>query len=209
MTQLDDHGFRILAFIERYQRQHHRSPTFEEIGTATGIASKDHVSRDLRRLEKMGYITYTPRVSRSIVLLKDGRARSGRSLALSSIGRLSPRRPIPRQEPQDQPLDWSAVVQDIVNEPDAELLQVNGESMVDALVHDGDLLVLRRRQSAENGEFVAVWLKPERRLTLKYYFRENGHVRLEPANPEVAGLIVQPNDVEIQGQVLAIVRKSN
>src|SRR5262245_34436153 len=76
MTQLDNHGTQILAFVERYQRQHHRSPTYREIGAAVGLASSDHVARDLNRLLREGFISFKPRVSRSIVLLKTPRAQA-------------------------------------------------------------------------------------------------------------------------------------
>jgi len=70
MTQLDEHGARILAFVERYQRQYQRAPTYREIGAAVGLVSNDHVARDLKRLVHQGYLAFTPGVSRSLVLLK-------------------------------------------------------------------------------------------------------------------------------------------
>lgn len=80
--------------------------------------------------------------------------------------------------------------------------------MLDALVNDGDLVVIKPKHSAQNGEMVAAWLKPQQTMTLKYYHREDGHVRLQPANPALPPLQLRASDVEIQGQVLAIVRKA-
>jgi repressor LexA len=213
MTQLDDHGARILAFIERYQEMHHRSPTFEEIGVAVGIPSKDHVSRDLNRLRKQGYLTFTPRVGRSIVLLKNKRSRSNGTegiVPLPVVGTIQTREPLPEPEPEIPPLDWVTIGRDLVGDDrDVYVLRVKGDSMIDALVNDGDLVVLRRKESARNGEMVAVWDKATGATSLKYYHRENGHVRLQPANPKLKPLHVNPSDVEIQGQVLAIVRKAS
>jgi repressor LexA len=213
MTQLDDHGARIIAFIERYQQLHHRSPSYEEIGMAVGIASKDHVSRDLKRLEQSGYLSLTPRVGRSIVLLKNTRGHRGSgasAIPLPIVGTIQARYPIPGPGGAIPPLDWLTIGRELIeDESEAYVLRVEGSSLMDALVNDGDLVVLKPRQTAQNGEMVAVWLKPERALSLKYYFRENGHVRLQPANPALPPLHVRPHDVEIQGQVLAIVRKAS
>ncbi len=212
MTQLDEHGERIVAFIERYQALYHRSPTYEEIGEAVGLPSKDHVSRDLRRLQDQGYLAITPRVGRSLVLLKNSERRrdpgSG-AIPLPILGTLQAHRPIP-DHARVPPLDWVTVGRELVDDGrDVYVLRVEGDSMTDALVNDGDLVVLKRRQLAENGEMVAVWVKPQRALSLKYYYRENGHVRLQPANPALPPVQVKPNQVEIQGQVLAIVRKAS
>ena len=212
MTQLDDHGARIVAFVEHYQQLYHRSPSYKEIGTAVGIASKDHVSRDLRRLQKQGYLSFTPRIGRSIVLLRNARGYhrgNASAIPLPIVGTIQARRPIPNPDTQIPPLDWVTIGRELIeDEAEAYVLRVEGNSMMDALVNDGDLVVLKPRQTAQNGEMVAVWHKPERALSLKYYYRENGHVRLQPANPALPPLHVKPKEVEIQGQVLAIIRKA-
>ncbi len=213
MTQLDEHGTQIIAFVERYHAQHGHSPSYSEIGAAVGIASKDHVSRDLKRLQQQGYLKLRPGVGRSIVLLKNGRGRRGRmepAIPLPIVGTIQSREPIRNPNPQIPPIDWVTLGRELIDdEQDAYVLRVEGNSMVDALVNDGDLIIIKPRQVAQSGEMVAVWLKPSQKLSLKYYYRENGHVRLQPANPELPALHVQPSDVEIQGQVLAIVRKAN
>ncbi len=213
MTQLDEHGASIIAFIERYQQQNQHSPSYEEIGAAVGISSKDHVSRDLRRLQRLGYISFTPRVGRSIVLLKNSRRQRRNqpgAIPLPIVGTLQSGKPIPDTAKRIPALDWVTVGPELVEDgQDAYVLRVEGNSMMDALVNDGDLVVLKPRQAAQNGEMVAVWLKPAQLLSLKYYYRENGHVRLQPANPAFPPLHVQPHEVEIKGQVLAIVRKAS
>jgi repressor LexA len=79
--------------------------------------------------------------------------------------------------------------------------------MIDALVNDGDIVVLRHQGEALNGEMVAVRLLDRNETTLKHFFRENGHVRLQPANPTLEPIYVHPSQVEVQGQVVAIVRQ--
>lgn len=212
MTQLDEHGEQIIDFIKRYQEIHQRSPSYQEIGAAVGLTSKDHVSRDLRRLKELGCLSFTPGVSRSIVLLKRGR--SGRGGATSTIplpivDTITGSEPLSAADSSLMPLDWISVAQELVqNEPDVHVLRVHGSSMLDALVNDGDLIVIKRKNTAENGELVAAWLKSQQTITLKYYHRENGHVRLQPANPALPALLLSPSDIEIRGQVLAIVRKA-
>lgn len=212
MTQLDEHGEQIIAFIKRYQEIHHRSPSYQEIGTAVGLTSKDHVSRDLRKLRELGCLSFTPGVSRSIVLLKSGRNRTGPAtitIPLPVVDKMIASEPVAGPDPNLMPLDWMSVARELVqNEADVHVMKVRGTSMRDALVNDGDLVVIKRKNTAQNGELVAAWVKPQQAVTLKYYHRENGHVRLQPANPALPALHLNPSDVEIRGQVLAIVRKA-
>jgi repressor LexA len=99
---------------------------------------------------------------------------------------------------------------DIVpNRDDLYALKVEGDSMVDALVHDGDIVVLQHQVEAENGEMVAVRLLEQDETTLKRWYRENGHVRLQPAHPTMSALIVRPEAVVIEGKVVAIIRQVN
>ncbi len=86
-------------------------------------------------------------------------------------------------------------------------LQVSGNSMIDAMVGDGDVVILRQQYNADNGDMVAVWLRDNNETTLKYFFREVGNrVRLQPANPQMEPIFVDAQQVEIQGRVLAVMR---
>ena len=79
--------------------------------------------------------------------------------------------------------------------------------MLDALVNDGDIVIIQRQNQAKNGDLVAVRLLEQNRTTLKHYYRENGHVRLQPANPTLKPVLVKPNAVQVEGKVMAIVRQ--
>lgn len=79
--------------------------------------------------------------------------------------------------------------------------------MIDALVADGDIVILRPAKTAGDGEMVAVWLKNEREITLKFFYREEGKIHLQPANPQFPTLLLNPSDVEIQGKVIAVIRR--
>ena len=87
-------------------------------------------------------------------------------------------------------------------------LEVDGLSMIDAMVNDGDIVIMKRTQSANNGEMVAVWLEDTDETTLKYFFKEGSHVRLQPANPTMGPIIIDnPERLRIQGKVVMIVRR--
>lgn len=200
MTQLDEHGARILAFVERYQCQNHRSPTYREIGAAVGIRSTDHVSRDLRRLSRDGYISFQPGVSKSIVLLKTPQSRT-RQNAL----------PLPYFKPSAGPPAADELGQLAAelfqDERDTFLLRARGQTMRDALIDDGDLVVVKRTEKFRDGDMLAVYLKNQRRTTLRHVYRENGHLRVQSANPDAQPQHYKPSELEIRGTVLAILRK--
>lgn len=106
-------------------------------------------------------------------------------------------------------IDWAVAGRELVGGgSDVYVIRVSGESVEDAIADEGDLVVLKPKESVREGEMVAAWLKGERKLTLSYYFRENGHVRLAPAGSTSPPVRLKLSDVEIRGEVLAIVRKT-
>jgi repressor LexA len=87
-------------------------------------------------------------------------------------------------------------------------LEVQGDSMIDAMINDGDIVIMKPVQQARNGELVAIWLSDRDETTLKYFFSENGRVRLQPANPTMKPIYIEnPDAVEVQGKVVMVVRK--
>jgi len=202
MTQLDEHGARILAFVARYQRQHHRSPTYREIGAAVGLVSSDHVARDLRRLVQLGYLSFSPGVSRSLVLLKGPPARSRVStLPLPRLSAPVSDRPELRQ-------DLTRLAAGLFEEErDTFLLRAGGETFRDAGLEDGDLVVVKRAAEFEQGALLALWLKREHRTVLKRVYRENGRLRLVSTLPNGGTDLTKPSEVDVRGSVLAIIRK--
>lgn len=200
MTQLDEHGSRILQFVERYQTQHHRSPTYREIGAAVGLSSTDHVSRDLRRLQQDGYISFRPRVKSSIVLLKSTRARSQQP-ALPLPFLYAPHHALPNDE-------LTRLASELFeDERDTFLLRARGNAMRDAMLDEGDLAVIKRTTNFRDGDMLAIYLKNQRRTTLRHVYRENGRLRVQSANPDTQPQYYKPSELEIRGTVLAILRK--
>jgi SOS-response transcriptional repressor LexA len=202
MTQQDEHGARILAFVERYQHLHHRSPTYREIGAAVGLASNDHVARDLRRLVEQGYLSFTPGVSRSIVLLKRPRTRTRATpLPLPRFGLTTP-------ENSNSHEDLTRLAANLFeNERDTFILRANGPAFHEASLEDGDLVVIKRGEEFIEGQMLALWMKNEKRTALKYLYHENGYLRLQSANPEVGPMWAHTDDVLVRGTVLAFIRK--
>jgi repressor LexA len=86
-------------------------------------------------------------------------------------------------------------------------LEVQGDSMIDAMVNDGDIVIMKPTNEARNGEMVAVWLIDKDETTLKYFYRENGQVRLQPANPTMKPIYRDPATVQVQGKVVMVIRK--
>jgi repressor LexA len=123
------------------------------------------------------------------------------------LGTIAAGLPIATGDPD--PDDYLELTRDIVAEQDGLFaLKVAGTSMIDALVNDGDIVILKQQNEARNGEMVAVWLRDRDETTLKRFYRENGHVRLQPANPALAPIYVHPSAVEVQGRVVAVIRQS-
>lgn len=203
----------ILAFIRRFMREAGYPPTIREIGSALGISSTSVVNYHLRALQKQGLIERDPAVSRGLKLVSTVAATDTSELAVRSVPILGVIAagapiPIPDSDAVVDELDTLELTRDILSE-DGPLyaLEVRGDSMIDALVHDGDVVVLRHQNTAQNGDMVAIWLRDERETTLKHFYLEPGRVRLQPANPTMEPVYVHPSNVEVQGKVILVIRR--
>jgi len=162
-------------------------------------------------LEKKGYIRRHREVSRGIELVSRSPA-PGTRLQVPIIGQIAAGEPIP--VPTDDTWDVTAtsealeVTKDLTRGREGVYaLKVKGSSMVDALVNDGDFVLMEYVNSVENGEMAAIWLKAEKEATLKKFYAEPGQVRLQPANSQMEPMYVDPDNVEIQGRVIAVIRQ--
>lgn len=205
---------RILEFVSDYIEENGYPPSIREIGAAVGISSTSVVSYNLRRLEERGYLSRDREVSRGLKLTSTARAQvaSEAVVRLPLLGRIVAGEPIPVPA-SDFPLMGDETIEltrDILGDPQGlYALQVEGNSMIDALVHDGDIVIMRHQRRVENGEMAAVWLKDREEMTLKrFYQEEGGRVRLQPANPTVKPIYVDdPRQVEVQGKVVMVIRQ--
>jgi len=211
---LSERQQRILDFLGEYVEENSYPPSIREIGAAAGISSTSVVSYNLQRLEEKGLISRAPEVSRGLKLTTSVRARAmpDAVVQLPLLGRIVAGEPLPVPA-SDFPLMGDETIEltrDLLGDPEGlYALEVEGNSMIDALVHDGDVVVMRHQQRVENGEMAAVWLKENGEMTLKrFYQEEGGRVRLQPANPTMKPIYVDdPRLVEVHGKVVMVIRQ--
>ena len=209
MSSLSPRQRRILSFLREYIEEHGYPPSLREIGRACGISSTSVVDFNLKALEREGYIRRDPEISRGIELVRGERARVRR---VPILGRIAAGEPLPVLASDSwaslDPEDFIEVPEELTRgRRDIYALVVRGNSMIDALINDGDIVLLQPAQTADNGDLVAVWLRREKETTLKRIYRENDRIRLQPANSEMQPIYVDPEDVEVQGRVTGVIRR--
>lgn len=205
---------KIFAFLEAFTRENEYPPTIREIGAAVGISSTSVVSYNLDALEREGYIARDKTISRGLRLVAGSGSRASRLrddvVSIPLLGRIAAGEPIPIPDSDLPPFGHETIelTRSIIGRQQGiYALQVRGNSMIDALIHDGDVVVMKHQEEAANGELVAVWLKDEKETTLKRFYLEEGQVRLQPANPTMEPIYVHPANVEIQGKVVLVIRQ--
>jgi len=201
----------IIDFIRHFWVDWGYPPTIRDMVSGCGISSTSVVNYNLNILEREGYIRRHPEVSRGIELLDrspDLRSR----IQIPIIGQIAAGEPIPVPTPDTWDVTASSetleVTQDLTRGRDGVYaLKVKGSSMVDALIDDGDIVLMQYVNVVENGEMAAVWLKAEKEVTLKKIYSEPGRIRLQPANSQMKPIYVEPDNIEIQGRVIAVIRQ--
>ncbi len=196
----------ILGFINEFLQQNGYPPTIRDIGKAVGISSTSVVNYNLNILERDGHIARDPEVSRGLRLVGESLDRDD-VILLPLLGRIAAGDPIP--VPGDAvPEDHLELARGILKDGENLFaLQVQGESMIDALVNDGDIVVMKHQEVAENGDMVAVWLRDKEETTLKKFYHEGKRIRLQPANPTMQPIYASPDNVEVQGKVVMVIRQ--
>ena len=208
---LSERQEQILQFIREFTREEGRPPTLREIGSAVGISSTSVVDYNLNALAKKGYLTRNPHVSRGIRIIEE--LKQGTALInVPVLGLIHAGELTPPFDPVavDESDDWLELTQDIVPQSqNLYALRVEGDSMIDALVNDGDIVVMTPNEDVNNGDMVAAWIVDREETTLKRYYREGERVRLQPANPAMAPMYFDAHNVQPQGKVVAIIRQLN
>ncbi len=189
----------IFTFLRDYLDRYGYSPTLEEIADHFGLASLNGVYKHLKALEERGFIRRLSNQARSIQLL-DG-AGSRRS-ALPLLGVVAAGQPIEAVADSEE----IAVPESFLTRGSNFVLRVSGESMIDEHIQDGDLIVLEQRDTARNGDMVVALVDGEE-VTLKRFYREGDRIRLQPANPTLDPIYLEPDRVRIQGVVTGVMRK--
>jgi len=212
---LTDRQRRILEHIQDFSVDNGYPPSIRQIGKAVGISSTSVVNYNLNRLVDEGYLDRDQKVSRGIRLtdkLMKAANSIGDVVRVPLVGRIFASEPVPM--PGTDSAMYGAdeaieITRDLVSSgEDLFALEVKGDSMIDAMVNEGDIVVMKREPTWSNGDMVAVWLKDREETTLKYIFREGNHVRLQPANPNMDAIMIEnPEIIEVQGKVMLVLRQ--
>jgi repressor LexA len=209
MGALSDKQQRIIEFIQQFWTDRGYPPTVRDIVNGCGISSTSVVDYNLNILEREGHIRRHSGISRGIELISRSLA-LGRSVPV--IGQIAAGEPIPVPAPDTWDVTASAetieVTEDLLQgKKDIYALKVKGSSMIDALINDGDIVLMQYVNTVESGEMAAVWLRAEKEATLKKVYPEPGRIRLQPANSRMKPIYTEPHNLEIQGKVIAVIRK--
>jgi repressor LexA len=198
MIKISDKQERMLAFIEEFVEKNGYPPTYEEIREGLEISTKSLVDYHLNILENADFITRIPNTPRGLRLKSEGLSPSPpqpeSNLAVSAVG-------FDDQQIIELTYDF------VTNNSNLYALRINGNSLLNDFVAEGDIVILQRQAQVQNGEVVAVKLLPQNMISLGKYYRENGHVRLAPADTALKAVVVAPEALEVQGKVVAIIRQ--
>ena len=213
----------MLDYIHNYMEQNSRPPTIREIGSAVKISSTSVVNYNLTKLKERGLLNRDAEVSRGLrltdkALEKYEDVRAAVTEAVHNIIKVPLLGNIVAGEPievgngdfavydEDDAIEISSTMLSGRTD-DLFALRVSGDSMIDAMVNDGDIVVMRQENVARNGDMVAVWLSDDT-TTLKYFYHEGNQVRLQPANPTMDPIYVSPDEVQVQGKVMMVLRQT-
>lgn len=208
MADISTTRLRILNFIRHFLKDKGYAPTVRDIVKGCSISTPSVVQHHLDKLEKEGYIQRDPEVFRSIRLVE---REQPMTVEVPLLGMIAAGEPIPVPTPDT----WVTVPEETLKlteeltqgKEGVYALKVKGLSMVDALIDDGDIVLMQDASTVDDGDMAAVWLKDKQEVTLKKVYREPRRVCLRPANRLMEPIYEHPENVEIQGKVIAVLRK--
>jgi repressor LexA len=215
MKKLSDKQQLMLAFIEEFIDDHDYPPTIRDIQAGCDITSTSVVSYNLDRLKELGIINRHSEVSRGLSLSNHRSSAHSpiniETVAVPLLGTIAAGSPFPMPE-NDTWSDLSG--SELIDLPQAitgtgdgvYALKVRGESMIDALISDGDLVIMEQASSVRNGQMAAVRIKSDNTTTLKHFYSEGPRTRLEPANSQMEAMTFPSSDVEVLSRVIAVWR---
>lgn len=227
--QLKERHKQVLDVIQDFRAKHGYAPSYREICARTDITSTSMVNYYLEQLEEMGYIERSENISRSLKI-KDAAQEKvdqvlgnvkqivqeiSNALSIPVVGRIVASEPIPIPETDFNLFDAESKIEIPeslipfnIQKDNLFALEVDGDSMIDAMVNDGDVIIMKPVREAQNGEMVAVRLKDQNETTLKHFYHEGDRVRLQPANPTMDPIYVDSSsEIEIQGSVVLVIRQ--
>ena len=196
----------ILEFIGQFLDDNGYPPTVRDIQYGCKISSTSVVDYNLKGLERSGLLRRSREVSRGIEIV----GRRDRRIRIPVLSTIAAGQPLPVF-----PSDVATAIEEDSVDIESEMagsrerlyaLRIKGNSMIDALIRDGDMVVLEAQESAQPGEMVAAWLVDEEEATLKRFFPEGGKVRLQPENSTMEPIYVDARNVQIKGRVIGVIR---
>jgi repressor LexA len=189
----------IFEFVKRYSAKHGYPPTVRDIGKAIGLTSSSTVHAHLANLEKLGLLRRDPSKPRAIELLVD-KAKASLTGAVPLVGQVAAGQPVLAEENIEEYVQ----VPDQAGGDDGEfILRISGESMKDAGILDGDHVVVRRQDTATDGDIVVALVGDE--ATVKRFFKESDHIRLQPENSALEP--IKTPDATVLGKVVGVLRR--
>lgn len=210
--KLSDRQRKMLDFIRMFGLENGYPPSIREIGRGVDISSTSVVNYNLNRLVEQGYLDRDQNVSRGLRLTEKLTSQVNDIVRVPLVGRIFASEPVPVPS-TDSPMfgadEAIEITQNLLSSTaDLFALEVKGDSMIDAMIGDGDIVVMQRRPEWSNGDMVAVWLKDKEETTLKHIYLEGDTVRLQPANPTMKPIIIEdPENLEVQGKVMLVLRQ--
>jgi repressor LexA len=199
-TRLTQRQQEILTFVQRYADSHGYPPSVREIGQAMGLTSSSTVHSHLEALARKGYLRRDPSKPRALEILRNGHSVASRVVSLPVVGQVTAGAPILAEQNIEEHLALPAALFD---GGEAFVLKVRGDSMIEDGILDGDLLIVRRQQSATNGDVVVARMDDE--ATVKRFYREGDRIRLQPANQAMPPIYAR--DVVIEGKAIGVLRR--
>lgn len=202
----------ILDFIQTFIAENGIPPTVRDVQKACEISSTSVVDYNLKVLKRDGYLNRRPDTARGIELLDESGQPVSNAPRVQIIGAIAAGQPIPVFSTEDaassEEFDTIEVPPELPRRHGKLFgLTVNGTSMIDALIDDGDVVVIKPAREAVNGEMVVAWLRDEEEATLKKFYLEGDRVRLQPANSQMDPIYSSADNVEVHGKVVTVIRK--
>lgn len=203
---------RILNFIQEFIGENGIPPTVRDVQKACDISSTSVVDYNLRLLDRDGFLNRRPDMARGIELLDGEGQPFSTAPRVQVVGNIAAGSPIPEFSTEEA--ESSAEFDTVEVSPDLPRrhgklygLAVRGTSMIDALIDDGDVVIVKPSQQAETGDMVVAWLKDKEEATLKKFYPEGDRIRLQPANSQMEPIYCNAANLEIRGKVVAVIRK--
>lgn len=201
---------RMLRFIREFMAENGFPPTVRDIQFACGISSTSVVDYNLRLMQRDGLIRRRPEMARGIELLDEKGRAAGFLPQIPVMGYIAAGEPLPGPSSEG----WDQEPLETIEMPrymsesykDLYALRVKGTSMIDALIDDGDIVLIDPNHQIKNGDMTVAWLKLEQEATLKRFFKEGRKVRLQPANTRMKPIYTKASNVETRGKVVAVLR---